>query len=80
MKIGHEMDPATQMGPVVSQKQRDRVLGYLRRGAAEGAETVLEGGAAEVPGRDGFYVKPALLAGSLDNVAARRKYSDRWPI
>ena len=28
---------------------------------------------AEVPGRDGFYVKPALLAGSLDNVAAREE-------
>ena len=33
----------------------------------------LEGGAAEVPGHDGFYVKPALLAGSLDNVAAREE-------
>jgi aldehyde dehydrogenase (NAD+) len=33
----------------------------------------LEGGEAEVPGRYGFYVKPALLAGSLDNVAAREE-------
>jgi aldehyde dehydrogenase (NAD+) len=45
----------------------------LERGQAEGAEVVLEGGAAEVAGRDGFYVKPALLAGSLDNVAAREE-------
>ena len=61
------------MGPVVSQKQRDRVLGYLRRGREEGAEIVLEGGAAAVPGCDGFYIKPALLAGRLDNVAAREE-------
>jgi len=71
--VGHQLDPATQMGPVVNEKQRDRVLGYLRRGAAEGAEVVLEGGAAAVPGHDGFYVKPALLAGSLENVAAREE-------
>lgn len=73
VKIGHELDPAAQMGPVVSQKQRDRVLGYLRRGAAEGANVLLAGGEAAVSGRDGFYVKPALLAGSLDNVAAREE-------
>ena len=34
---------------------------------------MLEGGPQQVPGRDGFYVKPALLAGSLDNVAAREE-------
>jgi aldehyde dehydrogenase (NAD+) len=71
--IGYQMDPATQMGPVVSEKQRQRVLGYLRRGREEGAEVLLEGGPAEVPGRSGYYLKPALLAGSLDNVAAREE-------
>ena len=34
---------------------------------------ILEGGRPNVPGHDGFYVKPALLAGSLDNVAAREE-------
>ncbi len=71
--IGHQMSPDSQMGPVVSEKQRQRVLGYLERGRGEGAEVVLEGGEAQVPGHDGFYVKPALLAGSLDNVAAREE-------
>ncbi|MGA2256141.1 MAG: aldehyde dehydrogenase family protein [Thermoguttaceae bacterium] len=73
VKIGHQMDASTEMGPVVNEKQRQRVLGYLKRGRDEGADVVLEGGEAEVPGRDGFYVKPALLAGSLDNVAAREE-------
>ncbi len=73
VRVGYQFDPATQLGPVVSQKQRERVLGYLRRGREEGAEVLLEGGPQEVPGRDGFYVKPALLAGSLDNVAAREE-------
>ncbi len=71
--VGHELDANTQMGPVVSDKQRTRVLGYLQRGQTEGADVVLEGGPAEVAGRHGFYVKPALLAGSLDNVAAREE-------
>jgi aldehyde dehydrogenase (NAD+) len=73
VKIGHQMEATTQMGPVVSEKQRRRVLGYLERGRKEGANAVLEGGEAEVPGFDGFYVKPALLAGPLDNVAAREE-------
>jgi acyl-CoA reductase-like NAD-dependent aldehyde dehydrogenase len=73
VKVGYQFDPATQMGPVVSERQRKRVLGYLQRGREEGAEVVLEGGLADVPGHDGFYVKPALLAGSLENVAAREE-------
>ena len=44
--IGHQMDADTQMGPVVSDIQRQRVLGYLEKGTAEGAEVLLEGGAA----------------------------------
>jgi len=71
--VGYQLDPATQMGPVVSAKQRDRVLRYLEQGRTEGAKWVLEGGPAVVPGREGFYVKPALLAGELNNVAAREE-------
>ena len=72
--IGYPSDEGSAMGPVVSEKQKSRVLGYLEKGIGEGAEVVLEGGAAEVEGRpDGYYVKPALLAGSLDNVAAREE-------
>jgi acyl-CoA reductase-like NAD-dependent aldehyde dehydrogenase len=73
VRIGHPLDPATQMGPVVNAKQKQRVLGYLERGCAEGARMLLEGGAATVPGQDGYYVKPALMEGSLDNVAAREE-------
>ncbi len=73
INIGYQLDGAAQMGPLVSEKQRQRVLGYLKKGQAEGAQCLLEGGAAEVQGLRGHYVKPALLAGSLDNVAAREE-------
>ena len=69
--IGHQLDEQSQMGPVVNEKQRKRILDYIERGQQDGAELVLPGGAADVPGCNGHYVKPALLAGSLDNVAAR---------
>jgi aldehyde dehydrogenase (NAD+) len=74
MAIGYGADAATQIGPVVSEKQRQRVLGYLDRGVKAGAEAILAGGVAEVAGhRNGFYVKPALLGGSPDNVCAREE-------
>lgn len=73
VNVGYQLDDQSQMGPVVNQKQRERVLSYLERGVAEGAECVLQGGVAEVEGKSGHYVKPALLAGSLDNVAAREE-------
>lgn len=73
VRIGHPLDPNSQMGPVVNAKQSRRVLGYLDKGRAEGATCLLEGGPAEVDGYEGNYVKPALLAGSLDNVAAREE-------
>lgn len=71
--VGYQLDRKAQMGPVVNAKQRERVLSYLQRGPKAGAEVVLEGGEAEVEGRNGYYVKPALLAGSLDNVAAQEE-------
>ncbi len=71
VQVGHQLDGGSTMGPVVNAKQRQRVLSYLEKGVQQGARALVEGGPAEVPGRDGYYVKPALLAGSLDNVAAR---------
>jgi aldehyde dehydrogenase (NAD+) len=74
MRIGYGGDERTQLGPVVSEKQRQRVLGYLDKGKAQGAKTLLAGGAAQVPGREkGFYVKPALLGGSPDNICAQEE-------
>ncbi len=74
VRIGYWNDPETEMGPLVSAKQVARVFGYLDRGHQEGAEVLLEGGKATVKGKEsGFYVKPAILAGSPDNVAAREE-------
>lgn len=74
MKIGYGANPDTNIGPVVSEKQRSRVLGYLDKGVKAGARLLLEGGRAEVKGHErGYYVKPALLTGDPGNVCAREE-------
>jgi aldehyde dehydrogenase (NAD+) len=59
---GDPTAPETRMGPVVSAKQRDRVLGYIRAGIAQGARVAA--GGAEPPAHlpTGFYVQPTVLA------------------
>lgn len=72
--IGHGLDEGTSMGPVVSEKQRQRVLGYLDRGEREGAKVLLRGGAHRVEAHaGGYYVKPSLLTGAPENICAREE-------
>ena len=73
VQIGHPLDPNSQMGPVVNPKQCERVLGYQSKGQAEGATCLFGGGEATVEGFDGNYVRPTLLAGSPNNVAAKEE-------
>jgi acyl-CoA reductase-like NAD-dependent aldehyde dehydrogenase len=74
MKIGYGANPDTNIGPVVSAKQRARVLGYLDKGVKAGAKLLLAGGPAAVKGyEDGYYVKPALMTGDPGNLCAREE-------
>ena len=58
--------PSTLCGPVISAKQRDRIVGYIQKGIDEGA-TLLVGGAEAPDGLDkGFFVKPTLFV-DVDN-------------
>lgn len=61
LKIGDPLAPDTVVGPLISAAQRDRVLGHIRTGLAEGATLVAGGDDVAVPDR-GFYVAPTLLA------------------
>ena len=58
MPLGHGLDPAAQMGPLVSQEQLDRVCGYIESGRRDGAE-VLSGGRRA--GDKGYFVQPTVL-------------------
>ncbi len=57
---GDPRDPANLMGPLVSRVQRERVLGYIERGLAEGATAVIGGGRPAHLER-GWYVEPTVL-------------------
>ncbi len=60
--VGDPTDAATQVGPLVAQRQQERVRGYIETGRAEGARLVV-GGAAMPDGLDrGWYVRPTLFA------------------
>jgi len=58
IKLGPGLDPATEMGPLVSQEQLDRVCGYLDSGKREGAKAVTGGARA---GNRGYFVRPTVL-------------------
>jgi aldehyde dehydrogenase (NAD+) len=59
---GDPAEETTRLGPLVSAQQRERVRGYIRRGAEEGARLVT-GGAEPPPERDrGYYVQPTVFA------------------
>jgi phenylacetaldehyde dehydrogenase len=59
IRLGPGLDPSTQMGPLVSREQQERVLGYIESGKAEGASVVTGG---DAPAHSGFFVKPTVLA------------------
>lgn len=64
----------TQMGPLVSAAQRQRVLRYVDNGVKQGAQAILPGGVATPDGcENGFYVQPSLLAGPPENVCCREE-------
>ena len=74
IKIGNGIDPETQMGPVVSSSQLDRVLGYLKLGKSEGAKA-LSGGERLVGGDfdKGFFVPPTVFAGVEDEMTIAKE-------
>jgi len=69
LKVGNGLDPATQIGPLVSAQQMERVSSYLEIGASEGA-TALAGGARLTEGAlsNGFFVPPTVFANVRDNM------------
>jgi len=58
IKLGPGLDPSTEMGPMVSETQRNRVRGYLESGKQEGARAVAGGSAREGAG---YFVEPTIF-------------------
>jgi phenylacetaldehyde dehydrogenase len=60
LKLGPALAPDTQMGPLVSKSQQERVLGYIHSGETDGAKVIVGGKALPGPGA---YVQPTILTG-----------------
>jgi betaine-aldehyde dehydrogenase len=68
LQVGDSLDPATDIGPLVAARQRDRVVGYLDAGRASGAR-VVAGGSTPASLDRGWFVEPTLFA-DVDNTMA----------
>jgi phenylacetaldehyde dehydrogenase len=68
--VGSGLDPATTMGPLVSEEQLSRVCGYLEAGFSEGA-TALSGGHRK--GDRGYFVEPTVLVNTNEDMKVVRE-------
>ncbi|MFG2948378.1 aminobutyraldehyde dehydrogenase [Streptomyces adustus] len=64
IRFGAPLDPQTDIGPLVSTEQRDRVHGFVERARDDGARTVIGG---EVPDGPGAFYPPTLIVGARQN-------------
>lgn len=71
-RLGPGLDPATQLGPLISAEQQARVMDYVDSGKAEGAE-LLAGGERALSESGGWFVSPTLFAVSNDEFAISRE-------
>jgi betaine-aldehyde dehydrogenase len=74
IRLGDPLDPETQMGPLVSQRQRERVLDYMRLGVAEGARLLCGGDAVRLQGfEQGAFVAPTIFVDVRDDMRIARE-------
>jgi phenylacetaldehyde dehydrogenase len=70
IRVGSGLDPDTNMGPLVSQEQLNRVCGYLEAGLAEGAKAIIGGRKA---GDRGYFVEPTVLVDTKEDMKVVRE-------
>ena len=75
LKIGPSSDPATNLGPLISQEHRSKVLSYYKKAVEEGATVVTGGGVPDMPGdlAKGSWVQPTIWTGLPDTAAVMRE-------
>lgn len=70
VKLGPGIESTSEMGPLVSKKQQERVLNYIEKGKAEGAR-ITAGGKA--PFSKGYFVEPTIFADVTDDMVIARE-------
>ena len=72
IKVGHALEPASQMGPVVSEQQLNENLAYVDLAASEGAELLCGGQRLELA-TDGYYMSPGVFVGTHNDMRINRE-------
>jgi len=63
-RVGYGLDEGVEMGPVIRAESKARIEGLIQKGADEGAQILVDGRGAKIPGYErGFFVKPTVLKG-----------------
>jgi aldehyde dehydrogenase (NAD+) len=73
VRLGHPLDPESQLGPVVSRRQMERVLNYMHIGQSEGAQLHSGGERLEGALAEGFYVAPTVFSGVSNDMRIARE-------
>jgi aldehyde dehydrogenase (NAD+) len=73
IKVGNPFDAGTQLGPLVSKKQLDRVLGYIRIGSQQGADLACGGLRLEGELADGYFVAPTVFSNVRNDMTIARE-------
>jgi len=74
IRLGRGLDPDTQMGPLVSERQREHVLELYEAATGEGARVVVGGGPATVEGLPhGFFVEPTIFDETRNDMRVNRE-------
>lgn len=74
LRIGDGSDPQTEIGPLISRRQLERVSGYLDKGSAEGATLVAGGKRPELAGLSaGHFIEPTVFADVADTMTIARE-------
>ena len=64
LKVGDPKNPATEIGPVVSESQQKRVLSYIKTGIDQGAKVAIGGGTPKNPEcAKGYFIEPTIFTG-----------------
>jgi 5-carboxymethyl-2-hydroxymuconic-semialdehyde dehydrogenase len=72
LKVGHPLDPATEVGPLIHQRHLDKVLSYFKIARDDGAQ-IRVGGARAESLKPGLYVQPTLLANAKSTMRVARE-------
>jgi 5-carboxymethyl-2-hydroxymuconic-semialdehyde dehydrogenase len=72
LKVGHPLDPATEVGPLIHQRHLDKVLSYFKIARDDGAQIKVGGARAEAL-KPGFYVQPTLFANAKSTMRVARE-------